>query len=300
MIQKKKGIGLGREDDTLSSLPAGPISSIEQYVQFVNSIPMLTETEEQALTKRLREEGDLDAAQTLILAHLRFVVSVARSFLGYGLSFSDLVQEGNIGLMKAVKRFDPEMGVRLVSFAVHWIKAEMHEFIIKNWRIVKVATTKPQRKLFFNLRSSHKRLGWMSKAEIAHIAQELKVKESDVIEMEKRMNSIDMQFDAPIEDESMDEHPIAPSLYLSAPESQNPDHQLMEDQTDAHQAQSLEDALESLAPRSQEIIKARWLTEPKATLHELAAHYQISAERIRQIEATAFKKLKRFLNPDQS
>ncbi len=277
-----------------TGLPAGPISSIEQYVQFVNSIPMLTEAEEQALAKRLREEGDLDAAQSLILSHLRFVVSVARSFLGYGLSFSDLVQEGNIGLMKAVKRFDPDMGVRLVSFAVHWIKAEMHDFIIKNWRIVKVATTKPQRKLFFNLRSSHKRLGWMSKAEISHIAQELKVKESDVIEMEKRMNSIDMQFDAPIEEEHLDEHPVAPSLYLTAPESQNPDQLAETEQHDSDQTESLEAALQALDLRSQEIITARWLREPKATLHELADHYNISAERVRQIESAAFKKLKKF------
>jgi RNA polymerase sigma-32 factor len=277
------------------TLPAGPISSIEQYVQFVNSIPMLTEAEEKALAKRLREEGDLDAAQSLILSHLRFVVSVARSFLGYGLSFSDLVQEGNIGLMKAVKRFDPDMGVRLVSFAVHWIKAEMHDFIIKNWRIVKVATTKPQRKLFFNLRSSHKRLGWMSKEEITHIAQELKVSEADVIEMEKRMNSIDMQFDAPIEDEHLDEQPVAPALYLTAPESQNPDQQAETEQYDIDQAESLEEAMKSLDLRSQEIINARWLREPKATLHELAAEYQISAERVRQIETAAFKKLKQFL-----
>ncbi len=279
----------------MPNLPSGPISSIEQYVHFVNSIPMLTEAEEQALAKRLREEGDLDAAQALILAHLRFVVSVARSFLGYGLSFSDLIQEGNIGLMKAVKRFDPNMGVRLVSFAVHWIKAEMHDFIIKNWRIVKVATTKPQRKLFFNLRSSHKRLGWMSKEEISHIARELNVKEADVIEMEKRMNAMDMHFDAPIEEDTADESPIAPALYLAAPETQNPDYALLTHQNPLHQADHLLEALEHLDPRSREIIEARWLNEPKATLHELAAQYQISAERVRQIETAAFKKLKSFL-----
>jgi RNA polymerase sigma-32 factor len=295
-MRKKPGLNHSNTTPEMPiTLPAGPISSIEQYVQFVNSIPMLTEAEEQALAKRLRDEGNLDAAQALILSHLRFVVSVARSFLGYGLSFADLVQEGNIGLMKAVKRFDPDMGVRLVSFAVHWIKAEMHDFIIKNWRIVKVATTKPQRKLFFNLRSAHKRLGWMSKAEISHIAQELKVKESDVIEMEKRMNAMDMQFDAPIEDEHLDEQPIAPSLYLTAPESHNPDQQAETEQHDSDQTQSLETALQALDTRSQEVIAARWLQEPKATLHELAAHYQVSAERIRQIEVAAMKKLKKFL-----
>jgi RNA polymerase sigma-32 factor len=274
---------------------SGPIASIEEYVNFVNTIPMLSAEEEHALAERLHQEGDLDAAQALILSHLRFVVSVARSFMGYGLNMADLIQEGNIGLMKAVKRFDPSLGVRLVSFAVHWIKAEMHDFIIKNWRIVKVATTKPQRKLFFNLRSSHKRLGWMNQEEIAEIAKALNVKESDVIEMERRMNSLDMQFDTPIEENSNDDAPShAPSLYLAAPPSSNPEHAL--DLRDAEQeAGRLQHAMEELDERSRDILLARWMHEPKATLHELAAHYAISPERVRQIETAALKKLKKLL-----
>lgn len=273
----------------------GPISSIEEYVHFVNSIPMLSEEEEHALALKLQEEGDLDAAQALILSHLRFVVSVARSFVGYGLSMADLIQEGNIGLMKAVKRFDPSLGVRLVSFAVHWIKAEMHDFIIKNWRIVKIATTKPQRKLFFNLRSSHKRLGWMTSEEISDVAKTLNVKESDVVEMEKRMNNFDMQFDAPLEDEHQDDGPTpSPSLYLAAPETVNPEHQL-EAAEELKKTATLERALESLDERSREIISTRFLNEPKATLHELAARYHISPERVRQIETAALKKLKKII-----
>lgn len=272
----------------------GPISSIEEYIQFVNSVPMLSEAEEQAFAKRLQEENDLDAAQQLILAHLRFVVSVARSFLGYGLSLSDLIQEGNIGLMKAVKRFDPTMGVRLVSFAVHWIKAEMHDFIIKNWRIVKVATTKPQRKLFFNLRRAHKRLGWMTQEEIAHIAKELNVKESDVIEMEKRMNSLDIQFDTELDEPEDKYSPLAPIHYIAAPVSSNPDENmaLSDHEQDVSELQS---AIGELDERSQSILVRRWLTEPKATLHELAAEYEISPERVRQIEAAALKKLEKVL-----
>ncbi len=273
----------------------GPISSIEEYVHFVNSIPMLTEEEEKALALKLKEEGDLDAAQALILSHLRFVVSVARSFVGYGLTMADLIQEGNIGLMKAVKRFDPSLGVRLVSFAVHWIKAEMHDFIIKNWRIVKIATTKPQRKLFFNLRSSHKRLGWMSSEEITNVAKILSVKESDVIEMEKRMNNFDMQFDAPLDDEHMeDSSTTSPSLYLAAPDTVNPEHQLEENE-ELKKIAALQTAIESLDERSQAIMTARFLNEPKATLHELAAQYHISPERVRQIETASLKKLKKVL-----
>lgn len=272
----------------------GPIASIEEYVRFVNSVPMLSAQEEQALAEKLRQENDLESAQQLILSHLRFVVSVARSFLGYGLSLSDLIQEGNIGLMKAVRRFDPSLGVRLVSFAVHWIKAEMHEFIIKNWKIVKVATTKPQRKLFFNLRSSHKRLGWMSSEEISHIAKELKVKESDVIEMEKRMNLLDMQFDAPVEESEEANDPTAPAYYLTAPETANPEEELSR-REDEQDIIDLHAVLTSLDERSQAIIVRRWLTEPKATLHELAAEYQISPERVRQIETAAMKKLHKIL-----
>ncbi len=278
----------------LSKSLTGPIPSIEEYVQYVNSIPMLSPEEEQVLAKRLHEDNDLEAAQRLILSHLRFVVSVARSFLGYGLSLSDLIQEGNIGLMKAVKRFDPTLGVRLVSFAVHWIKAEMHEFIIRNWRIVKVATTKPQRKLFFNLRSSHKRLGWMTHAEIAHIAKELKVKESDVIEMEKRMNALDMQFDAPLEEADTEHHPAAPMHYLPGPSTMNPDEALHRE-AEERDITDLQTALAQIDERSQSILTRRWLTEPKATLHELAAEYGISHERVRQIETAALKKLEKAL-----
>ena len=275
--------------------PLAPISNIEEYIHFVNSVPMLTAEEEQEFARRLHEEGDLDAAQKLILSHLRFVVSVARSFLGYGLSLADLIQEGNIGLMKAVRRFDPNLGVRLVSFAVHWVKSEMHDFIIKNWRIVKVATTKPQRKLFFNLRSSHKRLGWMTNAEISHIAQELNVKESDVIEMEKRMNSIDMQFDTPIEKSESEEFtPYTPIQYLAAPLDTNPEVQIESKEREQEIAR-LQSVLTTLDPRSQDIIVERWLMEPKATLHDLAAKYDISAERVRQIESAAMKKLQQLL-----
>ncbi len=279
----------------IHSLPSGPIGSTEEYVHFVNSIPMLTDEEEKALALQLKEDGNLDAAQALILSHLRFVVSVARSFVGYGLTMSDLIQEGNIGLMKAVKRFDPSLGVRLVSFAVHWIKAEMHDFIIKNWRIVKIATTKPQRKLFFNLRSSHKRLGWMNKDEISNVAKILNVKESDVIEMEKRMNNFDMQFDAPLDDEQMNELPTtSPSFYLAAPDSANPEHQI-EEEENLKKTAVLHSALDALDDRSRDIMIARFLHEPKATLHELASRYNITLERVRQIETAALKKLKKTL-----
>jgi RNA polymerase sigma-32 factor len=276
--------------------PLGPIASIEEYINFANSIPMLSVEEEQELARRLRENNDLDAAQQLILAHLRFVVAVAKSFLGYGLALSDLIQEGNIGLMKAVKRFDPNLGVRLVSFAVHWIKAEMHDFIIKNWRIVRVATTKPQRKLFFNLRSQKKRLGWLSAEEIAHVAKELKVKESDVIEMEQRMNAADMHFEAPIEENAYDEEDsFHPENYLTAPESQNPDVEAIEHRTEAKRNSALQQALQDLDERSRDIISARWLDDNKATLHDLAHKYQISHERVRQLEEAALKKLKKHL-----
>jgi len=281
------------------NLPLGPIASIEEYMQFVNSIPMLTQEEEFELARRLREEQDLDAAQQLIMAHLRFVVSIAKSFLGYGLALSDLIQEGNIGLMKAVKRFDPNLGVRLVSFAVHWIKAEMHDFIIKNWRIVKVATTKSQRKLFFNLRSQQKRLGWLTKEEIAHVAKELKVKESDVVEMEKRMSAMDMHFDAPIEDEHEPEMSSSPSLYLTSPEEYNPDIEVMTGRHETERLDALQGALNDLDERSRDIISARWLSDEKATLHELADKYHISHERVRQLEHTALKKLKQHLLPYQ-
>ena len=278
------------------NLPLAPIGSIEEYIRFANSIPMLSAEEELALAHRLHEEHDLEAAQQLILSHLRFVVAVAKSFLGYGLPLADLIQEGNIGLMKAVKRYDPSLGVRLVSFAVHWIKAEMHDFIIKNWRIVKVATTKPQRKLFFNLRSQKKRLGWLSNEEISNVAKALNVKESDVIEMEKRMNAADMHFDAAIEDED-EEETFSPSMYLTAPETNNPDIKVIEDKSEHKINTELQHAMQDLDERARDIITSRWLTDNKATLHELADKYQISHERVRQLEEASLKKLKKHMAP---
>ncbi len=279
------------------NLPLAPIGSIEEYIRFANSIPMLSAEEELALAQRLHDEHDLDAAQQLILSHLRFVVAVAKSFLGYGLPLSDLIQEGNIGLMKAVKRYDPSLGVRLVSFAVHWIKAEMHDFIIKNWRIVKVATTKPQRKLFFNLRSQKKRLGWLSNEEISNVATALNVKESDVIEMEKRMNAADMHFDTPIEEDIDEEESFSPSMYLTAPEASNPDIRVIEDKSEHKINTELQQALQDLDDRSRDIITSRWLIDNKATLHELADKYQISHERVRQLEEASLKKLKKHMAP---
>lgn len=270
-------------------LPVTPAGSLESYISFANSAPMLTESEEITFAKRLRENGDIDAAQRLIIPHLRFVIKVARGFSGYGLAMADLIQEGNIGLMKAVKRFDPTMGVRLVSFAVHWIKAEIHEFVIKNWRIVKIATTKAQRKLFFNLRSQKKRLGWFSRDEIDNVAKELNVSAKDVIEMERRLNAHDAAFDAPIE--ASDDEVYAPAQYLEAPEADPAEH-LAETQSEDTQLSLLSNALETIDARSRDIIAARWLAEKKATLHDLAAKYNVSAERIRQIETAAMKKLK--------
>jgi RNA polymerase sigma-32 factor len=264
-----------------------PVGSLEQYIAAVNAIPVLSADEEQALAIRLRNEGDLEAARTLVLSHLRFVVHIARGYVGYGLPLGDLIQEGNVGLMKAVKRFDPDHGVRLVSFAVHWIRAEMHEFILRNWRIVKVATTKAQRKLFFNLRKSKAHLGWLTHDETRAVAQELGVTERDVSEMEKRLSGHDVAFDpGPSESEE-----FAPAAYLPSPDS---DPALMVEQadwsTDANER--LAEALDILDERSRDIVTRRWLDEPKLTLHELAAEYGVSAERIRQIEGSAMRKLK--------
>jgi len=267
-----------------------PIGSVEMYLQTINKIPMLTINEEQDLTMRLREENDLEAARQLVLSHLRFVARVAKGYMGYGLALADLIQEGNLGLMKAVKRFDPAVGVRLVTFAVHWIKAEIHEFIIRNWRIVKVATTKAQRKLFFNLRSQKKRLGWFSKAEVEAVAADLGVKPAEVLEMESRLNAHDAAFDAPsdIDDESAT---FAPAHYL---EDHSQDPALLLEAENSHNTQNdnLKLALAQLDARSQDIVASRWLGETKATLHDLAARYQVSAERIRQLEVNAMKKLK--------
>ncbi|MFN7184229.1 MAG: RNA polymerase sigma factor RpoH [Thermomonas haemolytica] len=267
------------------------MGSLEAYISAVHQIPVLSAEEEQQLALRLRKHNDIAAAQELILSHLRFVVHVARGYSGYGLPLGDLIQEGNIGLMKAVKRFDPAVGVRLVSFAVHWIRAEMHDFIIKNWRIVKVATTKAQRKLFFNLRKSKTRLGWMNAEEVRAVARDLNVSEHEVLEMEARLSGRDIGFDAP--DDSDDEHaPPAPVNYLVAHEA-DPAAAYESADSEADQLEVLREGMAKLDARSRDIIKRRWLDpESKVTLQELADEYGVSAERIRQIEANALKKMK--------
>ena len=270
---------------------AGPIGSLDAYMQAVNAVPVLSAPEERALALRFRESEDLDAARELVLHHLRFVVHVARGYMGYGLPLGDLIQEGNIGLMKAVKRFDPEVGVRLVSFAVHWIKAEIHEFILKNWRIVKVATTKSQRKLFFNLRSSKKRLGWMNRQEVETIARDLKVSPEDVLEMESRLSGRDITFDVTPETEDEDSRSVAPASYLTADNNADPALALERTDSETKGEAQLQRALVKLDDRSRHIMQRRWLDENKATLQELADHYSVSAERIRQLENNAIKKL---------
>jgi RNA polymerase sigma-32 factor len=266
------------------------LGSLDAYIGAVHQVPVLSVEDEQALARRFRESDDLDAARDLILSHLRFVVHVARGYNGYGLPLGDLIQEGNIGLMKAVKRFDPSVGVRLVSFAVHWIRAEMHEFILKNWRIVKVATTKAQRKLFFNLRKSKKRLGWMNAAEVRAIAADLKVSEREVLEMESRLSGRDVAFDAPT-DEDNDSAPPSPGAYLVAHDA-DPAAAYERGNHEESQLEILRDGLENLDARSRDILNRRFLGEPKATLQELATEYGVSAERIRQLEANALKKMK--------
>lgn len=267
--------------------------SIESYVQSAYSIPMLSAEREHELATRLHDENDLHAAQELIMSHLRFVVHVAKGYAGYGLAQADLIQEGNVGLMKAVKRFNPEVGVRLVSFAVHWIKAEIHEFVLRNWRIVKVATTKAQRKLFFNLRKNKKRLGWFNHDEIANVAESLGVSEKDVMEMESRMSSQDQAFELPNEDDdgASSSSAFSPAQYLEDKSSDIAEQ--VEDQNwESHANQRLANALVGLDERSQDIIKTRWLDDDKSTLQELADKYSISAERVRQLEKNALGKLK--------
>ncbi|ROU08290.1 RNA polymerase sigma factor RpoH [Lysobacter enzymogenes] len=267
------------------------LGSLDAYIGAVHQIPVLTAEDEQALARRFRDEEDLDAARELVHSHLRFVVHVARGYNGYGLQIGDLIQEGNIGLMKAVKRFDPEQGVRLVSFAVHWIRAEMHEFILKNWRIVKVATTKAQRKLFFNLRKSKKRLGWMNAEEVSQVAKDLNVSEREVLEMESRLSGRDIGFDAPA-DEDDDHAPPSPAAYLRAAEEDPSQSYEREDEEDSQLA-LLREGLAGLDARSRDIVKRRWLdADSKVTLQELADEYGVSAERIRQIEANALKKMR--------
>lgn len=266
--------------------------SIEAYVQSAYSIPMLTAEKEHELATRLYSDNDLQAAQELIMSHLRFVIHVAKGYAGYGLPQADLIQEGNVGLMKAVKRFNPEVGVRLVSFAVHWIKAEIHEFVLKNWRIVKVATTKAQRKLFFNLRKNKKRLGWFSNDEINNVAETLGVTRKDVLEMESRMSNQDQAFELSTDDDdNTGASSYSPAQYLEDKQSDLATE--VEDQNwEQHANQRLSNALISLDERSQDIIRTRWLHDDKATLQELANKYQISAERVRQLEKNALSKLK--------
>jgi RNA polymerase sigma-32 factor len=268
---------------------AGPVGSLDSYIDRVSQIPVLSREDEVALAIRFRTEADLDAARQLVLSHLRFVVHIARGYLGYGLPMGDLVQEGNVGLMKAVKRFDPAVGVRLVSFAVHWIRAEIHEYVLRNWRLVKVATTKSQRKLFFNLRKMKKNLTWLSEAETQAVARELGVDVSDVREMEQRMSARDMSFDpAPDADE---EETYSPAMYLPATNA-DPAIEVERDEWEEDSTDRLSAALSRLDERSRNILKRRWMTDDKATLHELADEYGISAERVRQVEVNAISKLK--------
>ncbi len=272
------------------ALPSG---SLDAYIKGVQSIPMLSEQEEQDLARRFRNDDDLEAARQLVMSHLRFVVRIARGYSGYGLAQADLIQEGNIGLMKAVKRFDPDMGVRLVSFAVHWIRAEIHEFVLRNWRIVKVATTKAQRKLFFNLRSAKKRLGWLNQDEVDAVAGDLGVSSRDVLEMEKRMSAIDAAYDNS-GSADVDDSWTAPVNYLED-KRPGPEDELEGMQLEAQASESLHAALSALDERSRDIITRRWLNDGKMTLAELAARHQVSAERIRQLEKAAFKQLKQSL-----
>lgn len=267
----------------MQTLALAPVGNLESYIRAANSWPMLSADEERELAEKLHYQGDLEAAKRLILSHLRFVVHIARNYSGYGLPQADLIQEGNIGLMKAVRRFNPEVGVRLVSFAVHWIKAEIHEYVLRNWRIVKVATTKAQRKLFFNLRKTKQRLGWFNQDEVEMVARELGVSSKDVREMESRMAAQDMTFDMSSDDES-DSQPMAPVLYLQDKTSNFADG-IEDDNWEEQAANKLTDAMQGLDERSQDIIRARWLDEDnKSTLQELADRYGVSAERVRQLE----------------
>ena len=267
------------------------LGSLDAYIGAVHQVPVLSVEDEQALARRFRESDDLDAARDLILSHLRFVVHVARGYNGYGLPLGDLIQEGNIGLMKAVKRFDPSVGVRLVSFAVHWIRAEMHEFILKNWRIVKVATTKAQRKLFFNLRKSKTRLGWLNAEEVRAVAADLNVSEREVLEMESRLSGRDIGFDLSADDDD-DHAPPAPAAYLMT-QDEDPSQAYERADSEDNQLELLREGLLQLDKRSRDIIRRRWLdADNKVTLQELADEYGVSAERIRQVEANALKKMK--------
>ena len=268
-----------------------PGKDIESYLSSIHAIPILTKQQEQELALKLYEEDDLDAARQLVIHHLRFVVHIARSYQGYGLPLGDIIQEGNVGLMKAVDKYDPHRGVKLVSFAVHWIKAEIHEYILKNWRLVKIATTKAQRKLFFNLRSKKKSLDWLTKEEAEKIANDLNVEVKDVLHMENRLSSNDSSFDAPAPTGSDDDEIMSPSQYIED-KTYDPEVIVANEQADQVNKNDLVEALKILDDRSKDILQRRYLGDQKATLHDLADEYQVSAERIRQIESSALKKLK--------
>jgi RNA polymerase sigma-32 factor len=268
----------------------GPVGSLDAYIQAVGGIPVLSKEDETALANRFRDEQDLQAARELVMAHLRFVVHIAKGYTGYGLPLADLIQEGNVGLMKAVKRFDPAFDVRLVSFAVHWIRAEIHEYVLRNWRIVKVATTKAQRKLFFNLRKSKKSLAWLSHAETLAVAKDLGVNPHEVTEMESRLTARDAIFD-PTPQSGDDDRTFSPAAYLPSPNS-DPAMQVENSDWQEDATSRMVDALETLDDRSRRILQMRWLAEEKLTLHELADEFGVSAERIRQIETNAIKKLR--------
>jgi RNA polymerase sigma-32 factor len=277
---------------------AGPIGSFDAYVDTVSRIPVLSREDELELATRFHRDGDLDAARQLVLSHLRFVMHIARGYAGYGLPLGDLVQEGNVGLMKAVKRFDPAVGVRLVSFAVHWIRAEIHEYVLRNWRLVKVATTKAQRKLFFNLRKYKRNLGWLSAEETTAVARDLGVSEREVTEMERRLSSRDVSYDPVPDADEEDSSNYSPAAYLPAPDA-DPAVAVERAEWDDDVSERVAEAMTQLDARSQAILKARWMDEPKATLHDLADQYGVSAERIRQIEANAIKKLKKLVTSAQ-
>ena len=269
-----------------------PTGSLEAYIQTVNRFPMLSAAEERSLALRFRQEGDLEAARVMVVSHLRLVVALARGYLGYGLPHADLIQEGNIGLMKAVKRFDPDRGVRLVSFAIHWIRAEIHEYVLRNWRLVKIATTKAQRKLFFNLRSMKKGLAPLTSEDVARVASELHVKPEEVVEMEARLSGHEVAFEADADEDDV----YAPANYLAADRDAEPLRLLEAKESEQTRSAGLESALKSLDPRSRRIVEARWLREKdSATLHDLAAEFKVSAERIRQIEAKALQKMRKAL-----
>jgi RNA polymerase sigma-32 factor len=275
---------------------AGPVGSLDAYLDRVSRIPVLTREEERKLAERFRRKNDLDAARQLVLSHLRFVVHIARGYSGYGLPVGDLIQEGNVGLMKAVKRFDPALNVRLVSFAVHWIRAEIHEYVLRNWRLVKIATTKAQRKLFFNLRRLKKNLTWLSAEETAAVAKDLGVTPGEVTEMEKRLAARDLSFDPTPEAGEEEDAIYSPAAFLPAPDA-DPAEAVENQELEETSAQQLRGALSRLDERSRDILQQRWMAEDKATLHELAGKYGVSAERIRQIESNALGKLRTLMGP---